>query len=162
LFAIGGTPGLFPKQYKDFPRGVESYDVYSPPMTTYYSQVWWAPLAPAPLPEEMVKKYAGKDVAIVGWEIDQVIRNDDGTDTSVPINACYNHHYNSNMIGAAAEFKKIWLAGPEDPRAADLLKNSHGILNYDQPHYVVDHVDKSVPRKTASAFLASANGGEYR
>jgi hypothetical protein len=158
----GGTPGLFPKQYKDYPRGVESYDVYSPPMTTYYSQVWWKPLAPVPLPEEMVKKYAGKDLAIVGWEIDQVIRNPEGADTSVPINACYNHHYNSNLIGSAARFKKIWLDGPDDPHAADLLKVSHGVLNYDQPHYVVEHVNESIPSAVSSTFLSSANGGEYR
>ena len=49
-----------------------------------------------------------------------------------------------------------------DPRAAALQKMSHGVLNYDQPHYVVEHVNKSVPRKLASVFLASANGGEYR
>jgi hypothetical protein len=46
----GGTAGLFPKHYRDYPGGVESVDVYTPPMTTFYSQVWWAPLAPAPLP----------------------------------------------------------------------------------------------------------------
>merc|ERR1711871_357467 len=89
-----GTPGLFPKQYKDYPGGVEYYDVYSPPITTLYSQVWWKPLAPAPLPDDLVKKYAGKAMAIVGWEIDQVQRTPTG-DISVPISASYNHHYTS-------------------------------------------------------------------
>jgi len=42
----GGTPGLMPKQYKDYPGGVESYDVYSPVMTTLYSQVFWTSLPP--------------------------------------------------------------------------------------------------------------------
>ena len=77
-----------PEPISDFPGGVEFVDVYTPPMTTYYSQVWWAPLAPASFPEDFQKKWAGKDVAVVGWEIDQVVRNADGTDTSVPINAC--------------------------------------------------------------------------
>ena len=35
----GGKPGLFPKHFKDYPGGVESYDVYSPAITTRYSQV---------------------------------------------------------------------------------------------------------------------------
>ena len=85
----GGKPGLFPKQYKDFPGGVEHYDALTSPITTYYSQVWWHPLEPTALPDEMVKKYAGKQVAIVGWEIDQVQRMPDGTDISVPISASY-------------------------------------------------------------------------
>ena len=33
------TQNLFPKAYKDYPGGVESFDVYSPPITTLYSQV---------------------------------------------------------------------------------------------------------------------------
>ena len=35
----GGKPGLFPENYKDYPGGAESFEVYSPPMTTRYSQV---------------------------------------------------------------------------------------------------------------------------
>ena len=41
-------------------------------ITTLYSQVWWAPLAPVSFPPHIIKKYAGKAVAFVGWEIDQV------------------------------------------------------------------------------------------
>jgi hypothetical protein len=72
------TPGskhmetLFPKQFADYPGGVEMVEVYGPAITTRYSQVWWAPLAPAQFPDWFVKKYDGKPVAIVGWEIDQV------------------------------------------------------------------------------------------
>ena len=51
------VPDGFPKRYADYPGGVESYDIYSPPMTTLYSQVWWSPLAPVKLPDELVKKY---------------------------------------------------------------------------------------------------------
>jgi hypothetical protein len=82
-------------------------------------EVYWAPLDPAPLPDEMVKKYNGTSVAIVGWEIDQVRRTPSG-DVSVPISASYNHHYTSTMIGAGARFEKIMLDGPDDPRAAGL------------------------------------------
>jgi len=41
-----GVPGKFPKQYKDYPGGVEAYDAYSAPISTRYSQVWWQPLPP--------------------------------------------------------------------------------------------------------------------
>lgn len=157
----GGKEGLFPKTYTDYPGGVEAYDVLSPPITTLYSQVWWAPLAPVSFPEEMVTKYANKTVAIVGWEIDQVRVLPDGTEQSVPISATYNHHYNLQMIGAAAKFKKIWLNGPQDPRAKELLRASHGMVAYDQPHYVPEIVGDT-SRGPASAFVTSGNGGEYR
>ena len=68
----GGTPGLFPKQYREYPRGVESFDVYSPPMSTLYSQVWWKALEPVALPPDIVERYSGSGMAIVGWEMDQV------------------------------------------------------------------------------------------
>ena len=100
----GGTPGRFPKRYADYPGGVDFFDVYSPPMTTLYSQVWWSPLEPTPLPADVVKRYAGKGMAIVGWEIDQVMRTPDG-DVSVPISATYNHHYVSQLIGAKARHR---------------------------------------------------------
>ena len=157
----GGKEGLFPKTYTDFPGGVEAYDVLSPPITTLYSQVWWAPLAPVSFPEEMIAKYTNKTVAIVGWEIDQVRVLPDGTEHSVPISATYNHHYNLQIIGAAAQFKKIWLNGPHDPRAKELLRASHGMVAYDQPHYVPEIVGDT-SRGPASAFVTSGNGGEYR
>ena len=74
-------------------------DVLTPPMTTLYSQVWWSPLAPAPFPPEIVARYNGSAMAIVGWEIDQVRRLPNGEDVSVPISASYNHHYNAQAIG---------------------------------------------------------------
>ena len=86
-----GNPGKFPKQYKDYPGGVEYYDAYSAPITTRYSQVWWQPLPPTKLPTELVQKYANKKMAIVGWEIDQVVITKN-RDISVPISASYNHH----------------------------------------------------------------------
>eukprot|EP00756_Hemistasia_phaeocysticola_P032008 Hpha_TRINITY_DN16387_c2_g1::TRINITY_DN16387_c2_g1_i3::g.62124::m.62124 len=158
----GGKPGLFPKAYKDYPGGVEYYDVYSPPITTLYSQVWWSPLAPTKLPEEMVQKYAGKGMAIVGWEIDQVQKTPEG-DVSVPINANYNHHYTSVVIGAGARFKKVMLDGPDDPRADDLRKMSgHGMIAVDQPQYLVEEVQESALGLPQTQAFSSANGGEYR
>ncbi len=150
----GGVPGLLPNQYKDYPGGVEHFDVYSPPITTLYSQVWWQPLAPVELPPDVVRRYNNTEMAIVGWEIDQVRRTPDG-DVSVPISASYNHHYGTTIAGAGARFEKVVLDGPSDPRAAELRAfSSHGHAALDQPQYVV--------RGGESVQIQSGNGGEYR
>ena len=152
----GGTPGLMPKHYRDYPGGVETFDVLSPPMTTRYSQVWWAPLAPSPMPDDIIKKYAGKKMAIVGWEIDQVRRMPDGSDKSVPISATYNHHYVASMIGGEARYTQVQLDGPHDPRASDLMVG-HGGLAWEQPQYIIEGKSES-----NHIGFSSANGGEYR
>lgn len=169
-YVFSKTPGakdmdtLFPNRFADYPGGAEYFEVYAPEMTTLYSQVWWAPLAPAPIPEWFVKKYAGKAVAIIGWEIDQVRKGagPNGEDISVPISATYNHHYNLNIIGAASRFKEVNLTGPDDPNARLLQQTSHGTLSYDQPHYIVEKLRDSDTGHSSSAFITSGNGGEYR
>lgn len=71
-YPLSETPGskdmanLFPKRYADYPGGAEMFEMYSPPISTLYSQIFWAPLAPVKFPDDVVKKYAGKGMAIVG------------------------------------------------------------------------------------------------
>ena len=78
---------------------------------------------------------------------------------SVPISATYNHHYVAQLVGGKARFQKINLSGPDDPRAADLLKQSgHGAVAWDQPQYVVEDSHSA----TDHIQFSSANGGEYR
>mmetsp|Transcript_23795 Transcript_23795/g.62253 ORF Transcript_23795/g.62253 Transcript_23795/m.62253 type:complete len:793 (-) Transcript_23795:139-2517(-) len=169
-YVHSATPGakgmetLFPKQFADYPGGVEMVEVYGPAITTLYSQVWWAPLAPAPFPEWFTKKYDGKPVAVVGWEIDQVRKGagPKGEDVSVPITASYNHHYNLNLIGKNSRFKKVMLSGPNDPNAELLQQQGHGGLQYDEPHYIVEQVNETASGYPSSAFITSGNGGEYR
>lgn len=125
-------------------------------------QVWWSPLAPAPFPDELVKKYAGKAMAVLGWEIDQVRKTPDG-DVSVPINAQYNHHYVASMIGAGARYKKVMLSGPDDPNYEAVRKASHGMVALDQPHYIIEELEEPKIRGASSnTVCSSANGGEYR
>ncbi len=161
----GGRPGLFPKRYADYPGGAEHFDAYSPPITTLYSQVWWSPLAPAPLPKDIVAKYAGKGMAIIGWEIDQVrrIKGPDGNliDQSVPISASYNHHYTSSMIGAKARYRKVENVDPDSALGEQLKQSSHGMVNWDQPQYaieeIVEPIGDAIP---TNQMFSSANGGE--
>ena len=53
-----------------------------------------------PLPDEIIKRFDGKIMAITGYEQDQVLVDPVGQpgvnpseDLSVPINWAYNHHY---------------------------------------------------------------------
>lgn len=100
------TQRLFPAQYRDYPGGVMSFDVYTPPIKTLYSQVFWTGLDPVNLPEDVIQYFSGKDMAVVGFELDQVRRTKDG-DVSVPINVAYNHHFESTMAGSNAVFEKV-------------------------------------------------------
>jgi hypothetical protein len=100
---------------------VEHFDVYGT-VQTKYSEVYWTRNAPIPLPPALVKRFAGKVMAITGYEIDQVTSPhappnatqaplsgfacypDCGAgDKSVPIYNAYNHHYFSWLTGAGAE-----------------------------------------------------------
>ena len=71
----------------DYDRGnVEYFDVYSPLVKTRYSQVYWTMMDSVPLPPALVQRFAGKTMAITGWESDQVVKGVDGKpDTSIPI-----------------------------------------------------------------------------
>ncbi|CAB9523806.1 Stress up-regulated Nod 19 [Seminavis robusta] len=82
-----GSPG-YSTEYQ-----TEYFEVYSAVISTYYSQVYWALLDPVKLPEHILKRFANKTMAIVGYEVDQVQVQPDGTEIPVPITHAYNHHY---------------------------------------------------------------------
>mmetsp|Transcript_30184 Transcript_30184/g.59088 ORF Transcript_30184/g.59088 Transcript_30184/m.59088 type:complete len:774 (-) Transcript_30184:87-2408(-) len=159
--AGAGDPKLFPSQFRDYPHGVEYFDMYSENITTLYSQVWWKPLKPSPLPADIVQRYAGKGMAIVGFEVDQVVRTPEG-DVRVPISASYNHHYVSVMVGAKSRFVATNFDGPDDPRIPNMYGGrmpAHGVP-WEQTNYVVEKIeDGSLP---SSHLFDGANGGEYR
>lgn len=54
-----------------YPGGVESFDAYHGLIETVYSQVWWTSATDA-LPADIVKRFDGKVMAIVGVEMDQL------------------------------------------------------------------------------------------
>ena len=64
-YPLSKTPGgkaSHIKRFADYPGGVESFEVYSPPMTTLYSQVWWTGLPPVDLPKDIVERFEGKGI----------------------------------------------------------------------------------------------------
>ena len=69
------------------PHRGEFIEVFSRPIRTTYSEVFWAQQDPIPLPKEFVEKFDGQTVAFTGYEVD-VVRKDSATGTwrSVP---CY-------------------------------------------------------------------------
>ena len=96
-------------------RRRESFDYYHGPITSTYGQVWWGAHPGGDLPKEVVERFAGKVMAVVGIEMDQVRRkgdkDTDGSllqeDVSLPINVAYNHHHGSLIIGRGAELKTM-------------------------------------------------------
>ena len=87
--AKGPHKGGFSTEWRDYPSPAEnplrSFDVYSPPIRTQYSQVWWTMMRDVPLPPEVVAEFDGKAMAIVGYECDQVQKHADGSESRVPI-----------------------------------------------------------------------------
>jgi hypothetical protein len=115
-YELSKTPGApagasFPTNFKDYPGGVESFDVYHGPITTQYSQVWWASTS-NPLPDDIVRRFHGSAIAIVGLEMDQVRRTPQG-DVSVPISVAYNHHHDTAVVGKGAHLVEV---ERDDPR----------------------------------------------
>ena len=102
-----GRDDVFSMRYEDYPGTVEYFDIYSPMLSSVYSQVIWTTLPTVSLPDEIVKRFAGgKPMAILGMESDQVRNTTDG-EVSVPITWTYNHHYGPNIIGEKAKIIKV-------------------------------------------------------
>ena len=74
--------------FSDYPGGVESFDVYVGDVTSTYGEVFWTALPAAPIPADIIKRFKGKGMGVVGFEVDQVRRGagPNGEDVSVPIN----------------------------------------------------------------------------
>ena len=74
-------------------KGYEYFDVWAPEIATHYGEVFWTDQGSSPLPEDIVKRFNGKVIAIQGYEQDQVMVTPTGKpgvnpeqDVSVPIN----------------------------------------------------------------------------
>ena len=112
--------------------------------------MFWKGLPPVDLPADIVAKYNGKGMAVVGFELDQVRRTADG-DVSVPITCSYNHHFESNMVGARASLHKV--SGP--PPGAEAPGHGYAAERYD----VREDLAGELPSHQA---FGAANGGEVR
>ena len=64
--------GKWDSNYAKFGDDLEYMDVYSPVISTKYSEVYWTMMDPVPLDKDVVEKFKGKIMAVVGYETDQV------------------------------------------------------------------------------------------
>ena len=139
-------------------KNAEFFDVYSPPIRTRYGEVFWTLLDPVPLPQDIVQRFAGKTMAVIGYESDQVRKTPDG-DVSVPITWAYNHHYIAYLMGANSKLVKA------DPKT--FLEGEFSNMYDEREFYVPQDVDGApggqTPDGVMNAHLFSeGNGGEYR
>ena len=150
-----GRDDVFSMRFADYPGTVEYFDIYSPVLSSVYSQVIWTTFPPIALPDEIVKRFAGgKPMAILGMESDQVRNTTEGEEVSVPITWTYNHHYGPNIIGHKAKIVKVLEGDPRIPRTGHPTLVEDGMVTI-----VVD--DKTQPFPTSRNFN-TANGGEMR
>lgn len=139
----------------------EYFDVYSPPIRSQYAQVFWSMMEPVPLPEEIVKRFTNKTMAITGYESDQVMKTPQG-DVPVPINHAYNHHYVAWLNSEHAELAEV---GVDHDTSAAGHSMAHGAPTYWTARrkltapVVKDSAGHEIPLSTV---FSEGNGGEYR
>ena len=128
-----------------------------------YSEIWWTELPETKLPPQLVKRFDGKGMAIMGYEVDQVRKKGDKDfdgsilqeDVSVPINVAYNHHHDAFFTGRHSRMEKV---------AYDPHDHSISPMQRADPNFLHVPVEQSPsPRGLpTSSHLAAGNGGEYR
>eukprot|EP00730_Choanoeca_flexa_P014858 TRINITY_DN6649_c0_g2_i2.p1 TRINITY_DN6649_c0_g2~~TRINITY_DN6649_c0_g2_i2.p1 ORF type:complete len:719 (+),score=185.41 TRINITY_DN6649_c0_g2_i2:78-2234(+) len=129
----------------------EYVDVYSPPITTRYSEVFWTMMDAVPLPKELVERFNDKVMAITGFEQDQVFKTANG-DVGVPITWQYNHHFEAYLHGAYSKLAVREADPTIDPHA---LRKRYEMTNVaDDPR-----ANSSIP---AGQWFSEGNGGESR
>eukprot|EP00912_Choanoflagellata_sp_UC4_P000200 UC4_evm5s127 len=96
---------------------VRYLEAYSDEISTQYSQVWWTMGGLYNFSTEVQREFDGEVMAIVGYEFDQVIQNQDGTEQPVPVTWSYNHHYSARVVGKHAEMYRVPVDGHKDPQA---------------------------------------------
>jgi len=78
----------------------EHFEIYSRPIRLKYAEVYYKFQEAIPLPDDVVRRFAGKQMAITGYEVDTVRFDADGNEESVPSYDAYNHHYVFFMKGS--------------------------------------------------------------
>eukprot|EP01084_Bolivina_argentea_P258907 436667_1 len=143
-------------------KNMEYFDVWAPEIATHYGDVFWHDQHDQPLPDHIVKRFAGKVIAITGYEQDQVMVLPPGQpgvnpsqDISVPINWAYNHHYLMWMVGNYSQCNIIQKPGHEKWYNHEYAYESE-CKDLPSANY---RDDPSIP---TWQFFSEGNGGESR
>lgn len=131
----------------------EYFDLYSKPLRTRYSEVYWASQGELPLPEELVERFQNKTMAIVGYEADQVYQTAEG-EVPVPITAAYNHHYEVYFMSSQARLVRRHAQGDHSPRGHDSAGEYWDV--------VAPNSAPGIDGEIHSQFFSEGNGGEMR
>ena len=149
-----GSATQWSTNFKDYPGGVESFEFYTGSISSTYGEVFWTGLPEVPLPEDIVQRFEGKGMAVVGFEVDQVRRTPEG-DVSLPINLAYNHHYGATLLGAGSKMERV----PYDPHDGGRTKLLTPEPGWDT--IPVEHTPSASGLPT-SLWCGYSNGGEFR
>eukprot|EP01063_Lacrimia_lanifica_P013698 TRINITY_DN20314_c0_g1_i1.p1 TRINITY_DN20314_c0_g1~~TRINITY_DN20314_c0_g1_i1.p1 ORF type:complete len:742 (+),score=233.77 TRINITY_DN20314_c0_g1_i1:50-2227(+) len=132
-----------PNQHFEY-RGDGYFEVTTAPMNTSYGEVFWTGVPAVDLPEDVVAKFAGKNMVITGFESDvRRINPATGKEEAVPAYQSYNHHWGAQVTSSEAEFvgmeghdfghgptalfrRRAGAAPPADARLALSLVHSNG------------------------------------
>jgi hypothetical protein len=128
-----------------------------------YGEVFWTGLPVVSLPDDIVQRFKGKGMAVVGFEVDQVRKKGDKDfdgsilqeDVSLPINLAYNHHYGATLLGTGSSMERVPY-DPNDGGRTTLLSPEPG---WDR--IPVEHTPSADGLPT-SLWCGYSNGGEFR
>eukprot|EP00941_MAST-03F_sp_MAST-3F-sp1_P004163 g4163.t1 len=149
---------------------VEFFDVYSPLISTEYGEVYWKMMDPVELPAEIVERFNGKVMAIVGYEQDQIGYDPVAKKDTIPIkiNHAYNHHYIIYLSseGKFVKFVEVDATEEESRRMhnKERIVKPIPILEYDEKaqSMVEVNAEKKLPGIPTSQMFSEGNGGESR
>jgi len=119
-----------------------------------YAEVFWQTLPAVALPAEIVSRFQNSSIAITGFEVNVLRRNNvTGEEESVPAYQSYNHHYSPNIISSALRLK---LDKNGEPMGPD---HGHGkILEFE----LRDDVPKPPSDVQLNQAFVHGNGQEHR
>jgi len=137
---------IYSEQYHN---NVEYFDVYSDPITSKYGEVYWTLMNPVSLSPNIKNRFHHKPMAIVGYEMDQVLLNG----SSVPITWAYNHHYEAFLYG---DTNLINIENHFNGNTNDRGANNHGYHSF---FYINDTINSPYP---SIQLFSEGNGGESR
>ena len=162
-----GAKATYSTRYGDRGGGINYFDVYSPPITTRYGEVYWTMMEDVPLPSDIVNKFANKTIAIVGYEVDQVKKNSPH-DISVPIYDAYNHHYEMWLLGAGAKMQKVKSSGAmrsmmhNQEEVYATVQTQSPCKSATSGEYCDPNLSDSFQPVPDSQWFSEGNGGEMR
>ena len=148
------SSGYFSTNFTDITPDAEFFDVYTPPITSKYADVYWTMMPEIPLSKEIVSRFNNKVMAVTGYEMDQVIVHPNGIEESIPCFWSYNHHYVAHLQGANSKMIKV-----KTPSNYEMWDLSHGPETYKFITINESIADKNL---ATSQTFSSANGGESR